>query len=280
VTKPVAVLGCGPAGLMAVHACKMAGLEVVSLSQYGKSKLGGAQFLHKEIPGITEAPEGKVTYRVVGNAVTYQRKTYGVSGPQPSFVSFSNVNDGDVIDAWSLPRAYDKLWDGYHQFINDARVDGQWVVDHADEFSLVISTIPRTALCLNRRVMPVPDGSEPVSAHTFHYKSIRILNDRCFVPEGVMRHFGENVVHYNGLNSNSWYRSSDLWGVKSTEFGANVEGMWLPYGDDLVEARKPLSTSCDCHKDLNVLFVGRYGAWDKSRLAHDGFYTTMERVLS
>lgn len=274
----IAVLGCGPAGLMAIHAAKSLGLPVVSISKKEKSKLGGAQFLHYPIPEINGEPEGEIVYRVKGDALTYQRKTYGTMGPQPSFVSFSNVSDGMAVNAWNLARTYDQLWDGYESFINEGAVDGAWLEAHMDDYSMVVSTIPRSALCLNRRTTIVPDGSDMPGAHSFYHKNVRIVNGRCFGMEGVTRNFGENVINYNGTKENSWYRSSDLWGVKSTEWGDHTEALWLPY--ETVNAQKPLSTTCDCHTGKNILFVGRYGKWDKGQLTHSAYYETREALAS
>lgn len=149
----IAVLGCGPAGLMAAYAAAMAGNPVVIFSNPEKSKLGGAQFLHKPIPGINnvEEPDAVITYRLRGDAATYQRKVYG--DDSVPFVSFSGLENGQKQDAWNLIETYDKLWAMLgDQSLTPKKITPEFVQQLLDskDFSTVFSTVPLPAICKAR----------------------------------------------------------------------------------------------------------------------------------
>ena len=55
----VAILGCGPTGLVAAHACAMKHIPFVIFSKKRKSFLFGSQYLHEPIPGVIEEHEGE-----------------------------------------------------------------------------------------------------------------------------------------------------------------------------------------------------------------------------
>ena len=265
----VAILGCGPAGLMAAHACALSGVRHAVFSKPQHSVLGGAQFLHSPIPGLTDQlPEAVVNYCVIGDAATYQAKAYG-QGHQPSFVSFDNVLNRSTQPAWNLVSAYSKLWDAYEKTINDFTVKAEHMTDGTfDQFDLVISSIPRPFLCKQQSSSP---ADQMPNGHVFNYQTIKIMPGQCFVPDSW--HGGPSNMHifYNGSPDQSWYRSCNLWGYRFTEFGGHLS---LPY-QDMVPARKPLTHNCDCHSDTDkLMFVGRYGKWQKGVLAHTAYFET------
>ena len=49
----VAVLGCGPAGLIAAWAAEQAGADVQIYSKKVQSIIPGSQYLHGPIPGVS-----------------------------------------------------------------------------------------------------------------------------------------------------------------------------------------------------------------------------------
>lgn len=255
--KPIAVLGTGPAGMMAAYAVGLTGkpLAVFGLGQ--KSRIGGAQFLHKPLPDLHGDPDFQVEFEVHGDEHTYQQKVYGAA-PVP-FVSFSGVNAnlerGEVFqDAWSLPVTYDWLWEQFGARANIAQVTADWIAREKDNFRAIISTIPASAICTNRN-------------HTF--TSVDILIAEMSMLEGRPGH----KVIYDGTRHRSWYRTSLINGVPGTEWGASM-GKDNPF--KTVNVRKPISTNCDCHPD--IIKVGRYGAWRKGELAHEGFYSTLREL--
>lgn len=252
--KPIAILGCGPSGLLAAHAVGMySGKPIAIFSKAPtKSRLGGAQFLHSDIPGLTdEDPEATITYRVRGNAETYREKVYGEM--HPSFVSFSNLIDGKTQPAWNLIRMYDRLWDSLGGSINDADIDDDWFAKTANDFDGIVSSIPLPALC------------RTPEAHRFQSVKTKILGE-------CLEDVPANTIVYDGSPLRSWSRSSNLFGHEGTEWGAHV----TPPFPNLSVASKPVSNRCDCRPD--VLKVGRFGTWTKGVLVNDAFQMAADWV--
>jgi hypothetical protein len=275
--KKVAILGAGPAGLMAAHAASQFG-SLVSIFTQGvdgptKSRLGGAQFLHKPIEGINDTfvPDGMLTYRLAGSNDGYQAKVYGEE-PVP-FVSMERVQDGMIVPAWRLEETYDRLWETYVQssldHINVVDVSAAWLMDLIEGgfFDLIVSTIPKTAVCLAHAGLT--DGRP----HAFVSQSIRIRNECAFEGEAIK---AANTIWYDGSKNVSWYRTSMLFGVGSTEWGETAPAR-LPY-DGVIKARKPLRTDCKCF-DGRVLFAGRFGRWEKGALTHDAYVETVKALM-
>lgn len=271
--KPVAILGCGPAGLMAAHAAAMKGHPVAIFSKpdsdgkAAKSRLGGAQFLHRPIPLINneEEPDAMITYLCRGDAATYRQKVYG-DDPTIPFVSMENVRDGMVQPAWNLQATYDALWEHLSGgAVNPASIGPAWVqamVD-ANEFETIISTVPLPSICL------VHNGFEPGGC-SFYTQKITIA------PECIDPGLPDNTVLYNGDLGRSWYRASRLFGVGSTEWSDLAT---RPPADGLVKASKPIRTTCKCWEG-DVLRMGRNGTWTKGVLTHDAFFGVADALHS
>lgn len=254
--KPVAILGCGPAGLLAAHALAQRGIPFGIFSVPAKSRLGGAQFLHESIPGLTsEEPDAMLTYRLEGDPMVYKQKVYG-DNPNVDFVSMAFVGNGQQVPAWSLRDLYDRLWEVFGSMVNGTVIDATWLKENVEEFSAVISAMPRDRIC------------EPWSNHTFHYHQVRILN------EAINPSVPDNEIWYDGTKDRSWYRMSNIFGVGSTEWGMSVR----PPMSDLVTVNKPLRTNCDCWPDF--IRVGRFGRWEKGVLAHDGYKRVAEHFAA
>jgi hypothetical protein len=251
--KTVAVLGAGPAGLMAAHAVGLCGRPLSVHSSPQKSQLGGAQYLHYSVPYLTPVePERVITNRLTGTPDQYKYKVYGIDPMKvPTHVSAMEITDGEQIGVWDLSKAYNTLWDWFEGSINSATVTPQWLDEHANEFELVISSVPAPALC--RR----PD------IHRFTYQEVWVdPNPALFLPE--------DTIQYNGDNEPSWYRASNIGGTAGgTEWSANGRKPPLP---GLVLIKKPITHNCDCFPD--VFRVGRYGQWMKGVLTHDAFFET------
>lgn len=250
--KPIAILGAGPAGLLAAHACSMAERPFAIFSHPQKSRLGGAQFLHTPIPGLTsDEPDAMLTYHTMGNADYYRHKVYG-SNPHVPFVSMAFVEDGQQVPAWSLRDLYERLWLTFNHGINPTSIDHNWLKEHGADFEAVIVAMPRDRIC------------GPWANHQFQSHQVKILNEA--ISPGVM----DNTIHYDGTPDRSWYRQSLIFGTGSTEWGTQVN----PPIAGLVTVTKPLRTNCDCWPE--AIRVGRYGRWEKGVLAHDGYKRVAE----
>lgn len=263
-TKPVAILGTGPAGLMAAHACKLKGVPFSLFGLGDQSILGGAQFLHKALPYLDdETPDALLTYSVVGDPRSYKEKVYGAAEVQ--FVSASRVQQGQQVPAWSLVNSYQKLWDDIASggnSINQLAVDPAWIFEklEANRFQLIVSTIPRKSLCLTHAGIDMTGR-----AHVFVSQTVRIMN-QCVLGDSF-----DNVIIYDGTPNVSWYRTSRIFGVGGTEWGESQSGKKLPY--ETVSAIKPLYTDCRCFTG-KVLYTGRFGKWEKGVLTHQAFIDT------
>lgn len=251
----VAVLGCGPAGLMAAHAAKVCGGRVDIYSRRRKSELYGCQYLHAPIPGMTDVAPVIVRYMVHGDIDSYQAKVYGDTWD-------GKVSPEDLVgehDAWDIRRTYDNLWREYGGYVHGTELSAGWLgnfmeVD-ARKYDIIISSVPRSVLC--------------AGDHRFDYQSVLALGDApergVFVPDRLP----DNTVLCNGLDIPSWYRASKVFGYATLEWPI---GATLP--DALVKLEpsrvgKPLSHNCDCWPEL--MHVGRYGRWEKGVLSHTAF---------
>ena len=274
IRKPmVAILGCGPTGLLAAHACRMRSVPFVIFSRKQKSKLGGAQFSHIPIPGIHE-PEAshKLTYIVEGDAATYAQKVYGGLDQVP-FVSFDNVSDGMVVEAWPLVQTYDRLWEWYSGEIVDVTLDPLRVMQFSkvNPFDITFCSIHATQVCLGR--------VDPSTTHFFQSQAIRILN------EPLNPNLPDMTIQYDGTKEHSYYRMSKIFGVGSTEWGARAS---LPpgLGDRLINVNKPIGTNCDCHEEAqdhpdffpNLIKIGRFGTWKKGVLTMHAYNTVIDAL--
>jgi len=264
--KPVAILGAGPAGLLAAHAVGLAGQPIVVISQPTrdgtsplKSRLGGAQFLHKPIPELTNRePDTTVTYRVFGDEATYRQKVYG--GSRVPFTSFESVTDGMTQSAWNLIGVYDALWESFKESITVIKVDPDWLDKNLDRFRLVLSTVPLPLLCRSRAGI-VDD------VHAFPVQKVRIHT------EALKKSLGDDTIYYDGTRDHAWYRMSRLFGVGGTEWSDQVPKPPVPH----LVAKKPIRTSCTCYEG-QVVRLGRHGTWTKGVLTHDAFIGALDAL--
>jgi hypothetical protein len=238
----VYVLGCGPAGLLAAHAVALAGHEPRILSRKVKSEIGGAQYLHSEIPGIARPEEAwTITFIKCGSMQGYAKKVYGDPDMKTSWETYEK---GDH-EVWNMRQAYDRLWAEYEHQIQDIQLNPT-DVEHLAEHTFVISTVPKMALC--------PDPQN----YDWHQQPVWIrygqtVRDCIALPEEIIMSGNEEDV---------WYRQSNLFGWKGVEFPVEVGGS--------VRIMKPLSTTYPGVP--GVLHLGRYGEWRKTVLVHEVFH--------
>ncbi|MBK8246368.1 MAG: hypothetical protein IPK85_03075 [Gemmatimonadetes bacterium] len=154
----IAILGCGPSGLVAAHAASRLKIDkrVCVFSRKERSPIYGAQYLHQPIPGTMSGhgidPE-IIRYIMQGEPESYLRKVYADAWD-------GTIND-DLRDqahvAWDLRSTYDELWFRYESLVIDydipRRPDGieSCLNPLFESFDLVVNTIPRPVLCLQPR---------------------------------------------------------------------------------------------------------------------------------
>jgi hypothetical protein len=255
----VIVLGCGPAGLMAVHAAKLAGAsEIRCVSKKRKSHLYGAQYLHAPIPGMTDSAPVSLRYMLEGSVTGYRDKVYGSTSP----VTVSPSEFEGEHDAWDIRGTYDNLWREYSNFIIDSYVGAGTIRAALEDFDLVVNTTPRPPLCDDY--------------HQFHWQDVWIAGDAPNRGQIVPQAHGlkDNTVVCNGQSDVGWYRISKVFNYGTVEYPGHGK---KPPLEMLVPIKKPLTHNCTCHE--GVLHVGRYGKWTKGALSHEAFQEVFDRCL-
>lgn len=261
-----AVLGIGPAGLTAAHALRSIGYKVDLYSKTNlKSELHGCQYLHAPIPGFEDARQTLVRYALWGSPDEYRSKVYGQSWD-------GEVSPDELIgehQAWDIRETYDRLWEIYPgrdcdlmpMDVNPAVLDV--TVDiWKRQYDAVFSTIPATNLC----------GVK--GWHRFNNQPIWAVGDRQEEVFSIWPNKKDTVV-CNGMSHPSWYRSSLVFGMSTTEWPGE---MVKPPVEGVVLVRKPLDTNCKCHPSITR--VGRFGQWKKGVLVHEVFDAVMASALA
>lgn len=253
-TLKVAVLGCGPTGLVAAHAAGMMGAEVTIYSKLRKSDMFGAQYLHEPIPGTDAGEPIRLTYSLNGTIEQYRKKVYGDTAE----VTVSPEDYAGDHKAYDIRRMYDFLWNLYNVHIEDTMVSPGWLVGSLrDDFDHVISTIPLPQLC--------------VKGHAFNAQDVWVMgdSDRQRVPVNV----ADNHVLCNGEPEPSWYRASNIFGFRTVEWPNNGRRPPLP----VAKVSKPIDNTCTCWPRLTRL--GRFGMWHKGILVHHAWTMTMDLLI-
>lgn len=249
----VVILGCGPAGLAAASAAVSSGRETVIISNTEQpSKLYGCQYLHAPIPGYDDASHVRVSYRLAGTAEQYRRKVYGDAW-------HGKVSPEDFVgdhDAWDIRETYEHMWQdlivGQQTGLIVARImKGRIPLIHSLRPELVVSTVPAQALC-----------SKPAHTFTGHY---------IWADGSTIEIAGDNEVICDGTSEQSWYRISNVFGYRTTEWASKPHK-----SAHSMSVVKPLWTNCDCHPE--IMRAGRYGAWEKKRLVHEVYPAVMEAL--
>jgi hypothetical protein len=244
----VAILGCGPAGLLSAHAAALLGCQVHVYSKPVKSPLGGAQYVQESIPVITDEPHAYARYVKLGTAREYTDKVYG---PEVTEAHWWGVWPPHDMPAWSLQAVYDTLWEQYEDDIRPVNAGPGIVSTLSRQYDAIVCTIPRQVLCWDGR-------------HNYPSQSVWLKDE---LPHDV--DLPDNTILYSGLPGQHWYRCSTIFGYSSTE-------TTVPRAD-WRNGFKPVDTTCDCHTDNpKVLFAGRFGQWKRGVLMHHAFEHTYE----
>lgn len=267
----VMVLGCGPAGLFAAHAARSLGADVEVYSRRRKSEMHGPQYLHSDIPGLTDGDPGfSVTWRLYGSLLGYLHRVYGETLPDE--YDGPRMAESDILGvhpAWDIRRAYDRAWRLYaEEVVHTYPISPNWLQDHirrAGWPDVVISTIPLHALCAKR------------AQHLFAAQEIWAIGD---APErGIFapRIAADNEILFNGTDEYGWARVSNVAGYHAMEWPADPR----PPLDGVARVVKPLRTNCDCLVDVfgsRLIRVGRYGAWNRLNYTHMAYWTVLDRL--
>lgn len=251
----VAILGCGPAGMIAAQACALSGTPVnmhIYSNRTEKSHMYGAQYLHAPIPFMSRENPRLVRYELRGTVLEYRRKVYADTA-FVGLVSPEKYASGSHF-AWNIRETYDNLWFAYGPSVMRLQITSEILMGMLGDYQLVISTVPLNQLCF--------------SGHTFQSSEIWAVGD---APDRGVRcpiRVPEFSVVCNGLDSPAWYRASNVFDRCTVEW---PDGSRPPL-TGAAKVIKPIRHNCMCWDNSdNLVVVGRYGAWDKQMLVHDVF---------
>lgn len=265
-SRDVAILGCGPAGLLAAHAATQSGCKPVIYSLIQPSKIFGAQYLHRAIPGITEEdPDMIIDVAKSGSREGYARLVYGYPQADVSWDRFQP----EQIPAWNLRTAYDTLWTMYGPNIIHRDLDFGSVAASKElaAYDTIFSSVPMPVLC----------GDD---THKFRDQPIEVLVQP---PDPDDWNPDYHVMLYNGFPPDGsvggtigypWYRFSKINGWSCWEYA-----QYHPDPDEslgwagryIMKGKKPLHTNCDCAAVLSITPIGRWGKWKRGELTHHAY---------
>lgn len=263
-TKSVAILGCGPAGLMVAHAAALSKWNFRIYSRKQKSTLYGAQYLHQAIPNLETSGPRLVLYKLDGTPAMYRHKVYGNNWD-------GSVSPEDLMEehmAWDLRTAYDQLWMMY----GDGIVDFEVIQDH----SAITSTVLKIAYGHDLIISTVPRKIWAEEGDIFESTKIWALGDTEHERVHIHR-AAPFTVECSGMPRVAWYRVSNIFGRCTMEwpyywdYSLATDGVPPARGASLVE--KPLRHNSKSASDF--IHLGRYGAWEKGILTSDVFYQAM-----
>lgn len=243
----IAIIGCGPAGLLAAHAVARAGhVPVVYSNRVQRSPMAGGVYLHEPVPGLAMDHEPHhITFHKQGKSEVYATKVYGTPEARTSWL---RLQEGPH-PAWPLAPVYDLLWALYggsevHTLAVDHKLAGRLV----REYPLVVNSAPMYHLCRGD--------------HSFPTRPVWYVDDAPgWVPP--------NTMIYNGNEEVKWFRTSDVFGKRLTEFSMHVP---LAVRTGI----KVQATTCTCHPD--ILRVGRWGTWTPGVLLHHAFRAVTKQM--
>lgn len=265
----VAVLGCGPAGLLAAHGAVQGGemvgieVEVEILSAKKKSPLYGCQYLHSSIPGL-ELPFERVDYKLVGGMDGYRRKVYGESED----IEVSPELLDEAHTAWDIRAAYRQLWRMYEPAVTDFFFT-------RGSFKLLEAQLHRRSTSLILSSLPAPVICGQTDECKFESQMVWAMGDApemgrwAAMPEGMP----QRTIVCNGDPAVPWYRASHVFGHGTVEWPENATP---PRGASRVN--KPIQTTCRCNP--GVYRVGRYGKWKKGVLSHTAYFDAFNAVVA
>jgi hypothetical protein len=204
-------------------------------------------YLHRSIPDVS-FEVGEMTIAKWGDARGYAAKVYRDADRT---VSFDYLRSGSH-EAWPLAPVYKRLWSLYQGAVRECEIGPEEAVALDWNYETVINTAPAPALCRE--------------GHDFPRRPI-------WIEDGAPRYVGPNTMLYNGLPGRvhlGWYRASDCFGVRSTEYAhrraRGREGMKIG----------GTGTNCDCHP--RIVRAGRWAEWKPGVLLHHAFETA-ERLF-
>lgn len=237
----IAILGCGPSGLLSAHAAMLRGYHPEVFSIKRPSLMPGAIYCHEQIPQLLPVKSDVINYAKLGSKEGYARKVYGSYNAPTSWDKFREGGH----TGWSMKELYEQLWDKFERQIFDVQLHQGIIEQILMRYDIVVNTVPLPAICCKP------------GEHVFHSKSIWVRREH----RDVCEQLGDPCIIYNGDPHFAYYRTSLIFGGGSTEFAHEVH--------NAEHGRKPLDNDCDCWPEM--VRAGRYGRWERGVLVNDAF---------
>lgn len=266
--RRVAILGAGPAGVLAAQAAYERGYNPIIFSRpplgdrtgsVAKSELHGCQYLHAPVPDPVFAggPGKPVSYTLVGTSSDYRRKVYGTDDTRIP-VSPDEYGSAEPHMAWDLRYVYEKLWHRWSSVMRPMHVTPEEVAISLGRgvFAKVFSTVPAPTLCLD-------------PTHQFTEQVVWAMGQREGSQDFPFTCPPFTVV-CNGERDTGYYRIANVFGMTTVEWS----GERKPPIKGVVQVAKPLTTNCTCHEGEGLVRLGRFGKWQKGVLVHTAYGET------
>lgn len=261
-TKTIAILGTGMAGLLAGKAVLDLGMQPVLFDrEYSKKQLKGLHYLHDNC-GM-DLPLIYIQNYIVDDG-TRQDLTIGERYCLKVFGEINETAKNNSImtlptteEVYCMHTAYNQLYDLLQQHFHYEPVDltTQMVKDLSEEFDGVESTIPLKVVFPDTKCQ-----SEIVYCSQKFPKSL------------INSELSQNCVVYNVNENEVWYRASRVAGVSWTEFVGEPDGV------PCFPINKLITEGINVDKvfnDTGIILGGRYGTWNRKELAHDIYYRVL-----
>lgn len=229
--------------MIAAHTLRSEGVPRYEIQIFSdkkqKSVIGGAQYLHA--PVYDEPADFIVDTVQLGHAHLYAEKVYGDASIKTSWPAIRQMHK-----AWNLRKVYNRLWSDWSSKINTSIVDSPLLESLAEEYKQVFLGIPAYTVCKCL-------ASFPSMSYALVEKTPRDP-------------WMDNIVIYNGRESDDWYRYSSIEGHQWMEF--NEQSCPSVLRAAAVMGLKPMGTECRCCEELDVVRIGRPATWDRKVLLH------------
>jgi hypothetical protein len=259
-----AILGAGPAGLMAALAAERNGLEpVIFAKERVPSLVHDDMFLQRPLPDVEGLdpgqPDAVIDYVQRGTSEGYAEKCYGYpSAP----VSWDHIRWG-FGDAWWLKDIYETLWERYVGNVVEQELDPLSAALISQEHVITLSTVPATVICNGEHSFSsVPTWL--VRSLNYHWDHQRSRNR--------MVYNGENVP------GESWFRASWLRAWTTFEYAGEPPVEELGPNPAIIRGLKFTGNSCKCNPA--IARVGRWAMWQRGVLNHHAYEQTIGFLAS
>jgi len=257
----VLIFGAGFDSLLAAHAASLAGHDPYIVDETDQQEpLRGPQILRAPIP-MVPAMARAVRVENIGDLGFFLDKllNQGGKGKKPEGIS-PTLPDGAML--WDAHATYDWLWETYGKYVHVKKngIGFTDVVELQKEFrsDYTISGIDRDELC----------GKH--NEHSFAAGVVVTMD----LPEAGEANMYNNLI-FSGHPDHAWSIESHLFGKSVRCYGKHKQPPIS--ADRLAGYIIPQGFNCDCHA-LTMDHVGKYGAWDETRMRHRSFYGTFEAL--